>query len=541
MVEYNNIQSDGFKDLPDNNANTGFDINDVVAKFRVNTNPDAKVYQSLDFKFQYSDELSNETYLGLTQEDFEEDEFDRYPGSQFDEMDTEHTQFMLTHTAEFTDFIRLTTTAYRNDFARNWFKLDNVTANGESVGISSLLANPNQFADQFAIVNGSQSTQDGALSLKNNNREYYSQGIQTKFDYHFLAGDVYHDIEVGLRYHEDEIDRFQWFDDFNMLSGSMNLVNAGIPGTESNRIQDAEAFASHVLYKLKYKDLTLTPGLRYENIDIARANYGSNDVNRTGSDLSTRENNYEEFIPGIGANYRINDEIAVFTGVHKGFAPGGSKPGEDAEESINYELGSRFKFNAFSGEVIGFFNDYSNLLGSDLNATGGTGSLEQFNAGEVNVAGLELLLNYDVLNANDKSSLPISFAYTYTDAEFQNSFESGVGIWGEVTEGDEMPYISKHQFNFSAGFSTDKFQVNANGRFRGEFRTQAGTGSIPTEERVGDNFVIDVSSEYKLTDKFSLTANILNLLDNSYLTARVPAGLRPGHPFGIYGGFKFRL
>ena len=47
------------------------------------------------------------------------------------------------------------------------------------------------------------------------------------------------------------------------------------------------------------------------------------------------------------------------------------------------------------GETVFFFNDYSNLLGSDLAATGGTGSLDQFNAGEVDVNGLELLLNYD--------------------------------------------------------------------------------------------------------------------------------------------------
>ena len=542
MIEYNNIQSDGFKNLDvDNDANTGFDINDVVGKFRINTDPDAKVYQSLEFKFQYSDENSNETYLGLTQDDFQDNPFKRYAGSQQDIMKTEHTQFMLTHTAKFNDYVRLTTTAYRNDFKRNWFKLDKVTANGETVGISDLLENPTSFPDQFGIVTGDISTEEGALAVKNNNREYYSQGIQTKFDYHFITGEVFHDIEVGLRYHEDEIDRFQWVNDFNMLSGNMNLVNAGIPGTESNRIQDAKAIATHILYKLKFNKLTLTPGVRYEHIELTRRDYGKNDVERTGVDLNERGNTFDEFIPGVGANYSINDKLSVFGGIHKGFAPGGTKPDEKAENSVNYELGSRFNFNGFSGEFIGFFNDYSNLLGSDLNATGGTGSLEQFNAGEVNVAGLEVLLNYNILKSNQKFDLPLTFAYTFTDAEFQNNFDSNIGIWGEVSKGDEMPYISKHQFNVGASFVADKFQINANARYRGEFRTQSGIGSIPENEKVDGNFVIDLAGEYRLTDNFSLTARVINLLDNEYLVARVPAGLRPGHPFGAYGGFKFRL
>ena len=542
MVEYNRIESDGFKNLDvDNDANTGFDINDVVGKFRINTNPDADVYQRLEFKFQYSDETSNETYLGLTQEDFQDNPFKRYAGSQQDIMKTEHTQFMLTHTAKFNDYVRLTTTAYRNDFERNWFKLDKVTINAETVGISELIENPLDFPNQFDVVTGNASTEEGALAVKNNNREYYSQGIQTKFDYHFTTGEIFHDIEVGLRYHEDQIDRFQWVDDFNMLSGNMNLVNSGIPGTESNRIQDAEALATHILYKLKFNKLTLTPGIRYEHIEISRRDYGKNDVDRSGIDLSSRENTYDEFIPGIGANYRVNNKLSVFGGIHKGFAPGGSKPDEDAENSVNYELGSRFDFFGLSGEVIGFYNDYSNLLGSDLNATGGTGSLEQFNAGEVNVVGLEVLLNYNLLQTSEEFEMPLSLAYTYTDAEFQNDFDSNIGIWGPVSEGDEMPYISKHQFNLSAGFITDKFQINANARFRGEFRTQAGIGRIPENEKVDGNFVVDITGEYKLTNSFSLTGKIINLFDNEYLVARVPAGLRPGHPFGAYAGFKFKM
>lgn len=540
MIEYNRRESEGFKNL-DNGGDTGFETNDVVAKFRVNTNPEARVRQSLDFKFQYSDEASDETYLGLTDEDYSRTPFRRYAGSQEDLMSTEHSQFMLTHTAEFTDYFRVTTTAYRNDFKRNWYKLNDVSANGQSTSIANLLENPGDFPVLFGIVNGSEDFAGSALNLKNNNREYYSQGIQTKADYHFLTGDVYHDIEVGLRYHQDEEDRFQWVDGYNMLGGNMNLVDAGIPGTDSNRVTDAKALAAHVMYKLKYGKLTLTPGLRYENIKLERNDFGRNDVERTGTDLSTRSNEINEFIPGIGANYKFNQEISLFGGVHKGFSPGGTRPEESSEQSVNYELGTRFNHNGFSGELVGFYNDYSNLLGSDFAATGGVGTLDLFNAGEVDVAGVEVQGAYDVLKANSNYSMPFSVAYTFTDATFQNTFDSNVGIWGEVAEGDEVPYISRHQFNAGLSFIADKFEAHANARYRGEFRTQAGSGSIPSNEKVGSNFIVDLSAKYHLNKNFSLTSNIINMLDTEYEVARVPAGLRPGHPFGIYGGFEFRF
>jgi Fe(3+) dicitrate transport protein len=541
MVEYNRRQSEGFKNL-DNGGDTGFDMNDVVAKFRINTDADAKVYQSLDFKFQYSDEQSDETYLGLTDEDFNRTPFRRYAGSQEDLMDTEHTQFMLTHTAKFNDYFRITTTAYRNDFKRNWYKLNDVSAAGQSSSIANLLDNPGEFPFLFGIVNGSQDFAGcSALNLKNNNREYYSQGIQTKADYHFLTGDVYHDIEVGLRYHQDEEDRFQWVDGYNMINGNMNLIDAGVPGTDSNRVTDAKALAAHILYKLKYGKLTLIPGFRYENIKLERNDYGSNDVNRTGVDLSSRSNEINEFIPGVGANYKLNRELSFFGGIHKGFSPGGARPEESSEQSVNYELGTRFNHNGLSGEVVGFYNDYSNLLGSDFAATGGVGTLDQFNAGEVDVKGIEAQAAFDFLKSNSNFSLPLTLSYTFTDATFQNNFDSNVGIWGEVSDGDEVPYISRHQFNVGLSFIANKFEAHANARYRGEFRTQAGSGSIPANEKVGNNFIVDISAKYRLTQNFSLTSNIINLLDTEYEVARVPAGLRPGHPFGIYGGFEFRF
>lgn len=540
MVEFLNYSSNGFKDLP-SGANTGFDINDVVAKFRVNSRKEASLQQSLEVKFQYSDQDSNETYLGLTEEDFATSPFSRYAASQVDNIQTEHVQFMVSHVLDFNKNTRLTTQAYHNKFFRNWYKLNEVAANGEKVRIENILANPEQFSAHMAIIRGDQDSEDDAFFVRANNRNYYSQGVQTKFDYHWYGEETFHDLEIGARYHYDEEDRFQWDDRFNMINGVMNLTFDAIEGSGANRVSSANAFAAFAMYKLKYKNLTVTPGLRYENILLERTDYGSNNPGRNTGTASERENRVDVWIPGIGFNYAFTEDISAFGGVHKGFSPPSNQPGQKAEESANYELGSRFAVGGLRGEVIGFYNDYSNLLGSDLAATGGSGSLDQFNAGGVIVHGLETLLNYDIMAKNTKLSLPITFGYTYTNTEFQSSFSSNEGLWGEVTKGDELPYIPRHQFNVMFGLEHAKFELSLSGRFNGEFRTLAGTGSIPDNEKVDSNFIIDFTGKYHLFKQLSLTANVINLLDETYAAARVPAGLRPGHPFGVYGGLEFRF
>jgi Fe(3+) dicitrate transport protein len=540
-VEYLNLNSDGFKNLPDG-SNTGFDKNDVVAKFRINSNPDATLKQSLNFKFQYSDEVSNETYLGLTQNDFDANPFDRYPSSQEDKMTNDHIQFMVTHKLDFTKQFRITTNAYYNGFSRNWYKLNDVVINGDKAGIASIVNNPQDYPDYMNIVNGSSnSDDDDALIVKANNRDYTSKGVQTKLDYHWSGANVFHDIEIGLRYHYDEEDRFQWKDGYNIINGAMNLTSNGTPGGDANRISSAKAFAGSALYKLKFRNVTLTPGIRYENIVLTRDNFGTSDTDRTGSNLSSRENKVDIFIPGIGFNYKFNANTSIYGGVHKGFSPPGNEPGQKAEESINYELGSRFNVKGLRGELVAFYNDYSNLLGSDLAATGGTGSLDQFNAGEVSVKGIEFLLNYDLLERDTKFSLPITFGYTFTDTEFLNSFGSDDSLWGEVNVGDELPYIAKHQFNTSISLEHAKFELNLNGRLNGAFRTLAGTETITDSNGVTSNFIIDFSGKYHFTKNLSVTGNIINLLDETYAVSRVPAGLRPGHPFGAYAGLEVRF
>ncbi len=531
VTDYFNYSSDGFKDL-DGGGNTGFDKTDYLAKFRINTNLDAKIYQSLLFKIQYSEEVANETYLGLTDADFEENPFRRYRASSEDVMNAEHQQYQLTHFIRLSPSLNIRTTGYLNRFKRNWYKLDDVNL-GERVSINNILSSPENFPSEYQTLLGNDDTQPDALGIKANNRVYTSNGIQSvatlKWGNQWIQR-----LIAGIRYHEDDEDRFQWVDRYAFQNQEMIRTTVGEKGTDANRISSAKALAAHLLYTVKIENLTLTPGLRYENITLTRTDYGTDDPSRTGQDLSIRENEVNVWIPGIGANYRFSNDLSIFGGVHKGFSPPSNTPGQNPEESINYELGSRFSFKGFNGEVVGFYNDYQNLLGSDLAATGGTGSLDQFNAGEVRVSGIEFLLNYNLLHKqSNRFKLPLSISYTLTDTEFLTSFDSNEDIYGIVTEGDEIPYIARNQFNASLGLQHRKFDVNVNSRYTSAFRTKAGSGSIPENFKVDSNFIVDLSARYFIDENFTLSSNIINLFNTTYAVSRVPAGLRPGHPFGV--------
>ena len=258
-----------------------------------------------------------------------------------------------------------------------------------------------------------------------------------------------------------------------------------------------------------------------------------NNPSRDLIDLSSRENKVSVFIPGIGINYTINNKFSIFGGIHKGYSPPGSSIGQKAEESVNLELGGRFSISKLNAEIIAYQNDYSNLLGNDLAATGGFGELDPFNAGKALVNGLELLLTSDIID-NTNISVPFSFSYTLTNAKFLTDFGSTQDIWGEVSNGDRIPYIPQHQLNSNIGIKTNKFEINLNGNYNGKFSTIA-DGSI----EIPSYFIFDISFKYKVRPGITYTSKIINLFDEKYAVSRAPAGLRPGHPFGIYAGFEY--
>jgi len=532
--------SQGFKEL-EGGGKTGFAKRDYLAKFRINTNPDAKTYQSVTFKIGKATETSHETYLGLTEEDFASNPYRRYSGSQKDLMKTDQTQFSITHFINLSRSFHITTTAYRTDFTRNWYKLDNVTdSTGIKKAIGKILEDPTVYGEAFSILKGATSVNPNSLTIRANNRSYYAEGIQTVLDFNFVTDAITHDINIGIRFHTDEIDRFQWDDLYAMENGVMVLTTPGIPGTESNLVKRAKAFASHIQYRLKHGRFTAIPGLRYENILLEEMNYGKSDPDRNGTNLKESMNHVGVFIPGIGIDYKYSTYLSGFIGIHKGFSPPGVKDETLPENSVNYELGIRYNRNALSGQLVLFYNHYTNLLGSDLSASGGTGSGDLFNAGEVNASGIEFMMAYDLLSLRPqtKFTMPITIAYTFTNALFQNSFISSFEDWGTVTAGDQFPYLAQNQLTAGISLEHKKFGIHLSSRYIDEMRTSPGQGDIPVNEKTDSYLAFDASAVYHLNNYFSVFTNATNFTNEVYNVARRPAGLRPGMPATFNVGLK---
>ena len=112
-----------------------------MGKIKFATDAAADIYQSVELKIGATEEDSDETYLGLTQSDFNADPFRRYASTQIDNMEAAHRQYHIRHFADFGDF-DTTTTLYHNQFSRNWYKLDDITVGGARLSLSNALENP---------------------------------------------------------------------------------------------------------------------------------------------------------------------------------------------------------------------------------------------------------------------------------------------------------------------------------------------------------------------------------------------------------------
>jgi Fe(3+) dicitrate transport protein len=541
LVEGLHLSTDGFKELP-GAEDTGFYRNDWMVKGSYVIDPEAEIRNELKIKLTYSDELSNETYLGISDDEFDADPLQRYPVSLLDRMRNHRTSLVATHVLDPSDDVKVTTNVYRHDYYRIWRKANRfrgTDADGEQ--LFDVIVNPRNNPVNDVYLNVLRGLEDSTGSAQDlmigpNEREYVSQGVETRARIDAETGVIAHRIELGARFHNDRIDRRHSEDPYQVIGGELYPNGP----TEVTTVNEAwtYALAGHVADAMTWQSLTLTPGLRVEamrssqtNLDPAATDY--NDDNARWS---------HALLPGLGVYYGITEQLGVLGGVYRGYSPiaPGSDDDVDPELSWNYEAGARYTRGPARAELIGFYNDYQNLTDTCTFSSGcADRDLDkQFDAGEARIYGFEAYLDYEVpLPA--KLKLPLTAAYTFTLAEFLSTFESSDPLFGDVEHGDEMPYVPEHQLSASLGLEHERAGGSVSATYVSSMLEQddSMTGDLRTDEQL----IFDLALYLRASEPIELYALARNLFDSDFIVSRRPYGARPNAPLMVSVGVKVNM
>ncbi|MBM4376742.1 MAG: TonB-dependent receptor [Deltaproteobacteria bacterium] len=544
LLEVARIRTDGFKvqegarPLP--LGNTGFEKAEAMLKARVNSDPDAHVYHELRLKLGVTHERSNETYLGLTENDFRASPWRRYAASALDQMSYRNTLGEVTYSLVVGGVLQLATTLYRHDLSRAWFKLNSLAGSE----VLDVLANPGagQNAIDYAILTGAEDslTQDQRLLIGTNDRVFVSQGIQTTGQWTPpKLGRVSQKIQFGFRVHQDSVRRLHTEDGYFMratTTGGLLVRDATPRAITEHNVGSALALSAHLVDEVSAFGAILAPGVRTEVIETTLAD------RRTG--VITR-GTQQVLLPGVGALYEVARDVFVLGGVHQGFSPAspGQGSGVQPELAVNYELGTRATYRKWSGELIGFFSDYSNLTGECTFSSGcPEGQVDtQFNAGQAQIGGLEAGLSGEVTAPRDLR-FPLRVGYTFTATRFMTGFTSDNPQWGDVEEGDELPYVPKHQLSVTGGMDWGtRAGLTFGVTYVDSMREVAGQGTPLPFDRTDAFAVLDASAFVRVLPEVQLYVRGENLLDNAYVVSHRPFGARPGQPRLLFAGVKIDL
>lgn len=521
-------ETTGFKELP-GDKNTGFQQGDYLAKSRIRMRAGDRP-QYLDLKIGKATEDSNETYLGITQGDFKDHPFQRYAATSLDDMKWHHETYQASYTASLTGSSTLVATAYWHQFERVWYRLDKFNS---TTTLRQVLNDPATYQDHYRILRGEEDSSslgsNGNLDIARNKRVFYSRGVQL---HHLLSSGV-HELQWGVKIHEDQIRHNHGLDRYAMTGGKM--IRTGDPRQTS--LKDRNTSWSQALFakdEINLDPIRITLAARYERVNSDAREFVSNNA----PSAKSIQNRDDFLVPGVGAVYSLTPSTSIFAGVNKGYAPVG--PGQaDAvkpEESANYELGVRY-LKDFFFEAIGFYNDYRNIKGICSFSAGCTtnSQSEEFNGGQASIAGVESRLKFEAFYG--KWKFPFELNYTFTHAQFDSQFTSNSEEWGAglVKKGAPMPYVPRHQYTLDAGIERGKVASDLRFSWTGKQYDQSVETGRLTVPAYG---VVDLNVKYTTSKDSFVYLKADNILGNDYIVSFKPYGLRPGKARTLLVGFK---
>ncbi len=513
----------------DDIAGTSFTLNDLNAKFKYKLSDKS----SVGTKIGVYNETSNSTYIGLTQNMFDNGGQDFLRMAPDDRLDVSRFSLSSTHTYSFNENTSLRTTAYGYTVSRDWRRQD--------------FSSDSTASRQTGVVWGDESIPGGAIYMRNGsgnrNRSFIVGGIETKLLHQYNLG-FKSEIQAGVRLHGEAASE-------QRINGSRPDVESGALVADELRSGFAQsAFAENKIWLTE--KFIFTAGLRYENYNFEREIFRGS-YNGAITDTSVIANSsVSEFIPGVGLNYNVNAAVQVFAGAHRGFAPpvladaittAGVAYQLDAERSWNFEAGMRALLTrGINIDLTGFYMDFSNQIIPVSESSGGTGA-GIVNGGSTIHRGVEagFVVGFgELFDAPFRLDMDVNATYVdayYGADRFIGDEENSVNI-----EGNRTPYAP--EFFISSGLTFEAPQgygLRLTTTYVSEQFTDGINSVTPSANGrnglIDSYFLVDATARYTVArwnTTFSLSCK--NLLDERYMVSRRPQGIRVGLPRFITAG-----
>lgn len=512
LVDYMRKQGDGSRE------NLNFKLNDVNGKVVQGIGAS----QTLTLRGNYYSEDSNVTYSGLRQDEylanargnpFRNDFFyaDRYGTS-------------ATHAFAMSGNAAMTTNVYWSSFRRHWWRQSSNSAQ-----------RPNDASDPRCAGMANLSTTCGNEGRL---RQYYAWGVEPRVSMHHRAFGVASETDFGVRAHFEDQDRLQ-------QNGDTPTARSGVL-VESNARTNA-AYASFVQNRFLFGGWTVTPGVRLEHVQYERTNRLAN----AGSGVMG-DTDLTRVIPGVGLSHTTGEQVTVFAGVHRGFAPPrtediisntGGVLDLDPELSWNYEAGFRSTMRpGVSVDATLFRMDYENQI-VPASLAGGVGATLT-NGGATLHQGLEVRAQIDSAPITGSAhDVYVRLAYTYLPvAEFTGRRFSNISGFGSVSvSGNRLPYAPEQVAVAGVGYAYAAFDarleaMRTSDQFADDLNTVAPTadgqrGLIP------GHTVWNAALNYTVA-RSTLFVTVKNLFDELFIIDRT-RGILPGSPRLVQAGVRF--
>ncbi|OGU75960.1 MAG: hypothetical protein A2V93_05265 [Ignavibacteria bacterium RBG_16_34_14] len=508
---------------------TNFDVNDITAKVKFQLGDKSRV----GIKFSAYDEISNSTYIGITQTMYNKGEYFTII-APYDQLDIRRYSASLTHDYFFSENAYLRTTLFGYTTKRNWLRQDfsrSPVSNGTGV----------IFGDTTVI--------NGAIYMRNStgnrNRQFDVAGIEPRVFISYFLGDIKNDLEGGVRFlyeraFEQRVDGRK----ADALSGDLR----------EDEVRTGYAASAFVQNRIYLTDkFTVIPGFRMEKFDYER------DIFRINFRDTSLTNNNRVFsvIPGIGINYNFNDIYSLFAGVHRGFAPprikdaitnGGEALQLEAELSWNYEAGIRANIASLLFlEVTGYMLDFSNQIIPVSESSGGSGT-GLVNGGETLHLGFEAGVELAIDKLID-SDYGILIGTNLTVSKSTYNADRFITINGEKVniKNNKLPYAPEIYLSgtldvnspFGLGFHFSGTYIGK------QFTDQLNTVEPSPDGEIGKMpayFILDVTGRYLFSKlNSSVYLSVKNLLDERYIASRRPQGIKVGLPRFLTAGIEVTL